>query len=251
MTATISFFDMEASVTPPNGYAEPVPLTLGTNWQPNDIRFLFICAESTGGPGDSGSTTTPIPMHTDPPTGFTAAFSLNPGFETKGVYYRRLIAGDVDQNLFFPKPPGWREYMFATITARGVDPGTAPIAGQLQITNTVGNANASVTSVTVPAAGTMVLCLGTAPDPGGGWPSWPTSLGVPTGWTAMVATDKSGATFYPYDTNPALELVGKSYSTSGTTGAVSWPIGLGAPAFAGMYMFVRPAPDVSVAIGAA
>lgn len=247
MPAIVDFFDMEASITPPTGYAEPVPLTLGANWQPNDIRFLFICAEATG---DSGSTTTPIAMFPDPPTGFTAAYSLNPGFETKGVYYRRLATGDSDTNVFFPKPQGWREYMFATVTARGVDPATAPIAGAAVPSYTGGDTNISVASVTVPAAGTMVLCLGTLPNPGGGQPSWAVSTGVPTGWKPMVATDKSGTTYYPTDPNPSLNLVGKSYSTSGSTGAVLFPAINGAPAMAGMYMFVRPAPDVSVAIGA-
>lgn len=247
MPAIIDFFDMEATVTAPTGYAEPVPLTLGANWQPNDIRFLFICAEATG---DSGSTTTPIAMFPDPPTGFTAAFSLNPGFETKGVYYRRLISGDSDTNVFFPKPQGWREYMFATVTARGVDPATAPIAGATTPSYTGGDTSISVASVTVPAAGTMVLFLGTLPNPGGGQPSWAVATGVPTSWKPMVATDKSGTTYYATDPNPSLNLVGKSYSTSGTTGAVLFPAVNGAPAMAGMYMFVRPAPDVSVAIGA-
>lgn len=244
----ISFFDMEATVTPPNGYAEAVPVTLGANWQPNDIRFLFICAEATG---DSDSTTTPIAMFPDPPTGFTPAFSLNPGFETKGVYYRRLVAGDADASIAFPKPQGWREYMFATVTARGVDPATAPIAAETTPSYTGGDTSISVASVTVPAVGTMVLFLGTLPNPGGGQPSWAVATGVPTGWSAMVATDKSGATYYPFDANPSLNLVGKSYATSGTTGAVLFPAVNAAPAMAGMYMFVRPAPDVSVSIGAA
>lgn len=246
MAATINFFDMEASTTPPTGYQEPVPVTLGANWQPNDIRLLFISAEAT----TQGSITTAVPMNADPPTGFTAAYSLNPGFETRGIYYRRLVAGDSDTVVSFPKPSGWREYMFATVTARGVDPGVAPVAGLTKPTYTVGNFNASVASVTVPAAGTMVLFLGTLNDPGGGWPSWAVSMGVPTGWSAMVATDKSGTTFFPYDTSPGVILVGKSYSTSGTTGAVPFPVSLGAPAMAGMYLFLRPAPDASVAIGA-
>jgi hypothetical protein len=224
---------------------------LGANWQPNDIRFLFICAEASGSPGDSGSTATPIAMFPSTPTGFTAAYNLNPGFETKGVFYRRLVAGDTDTYVYFPKPAGWREYMFATITARGVDPGTAPIAGAVTPSYTGGDTNISVASVTVPAAGTMVFFLGTLPDPGGGQPGWAVSTGVPTGWTPIVATDKSGTTYYPTDPNPSLNLVGKSYSTSGSTGAVLFPAVNGAPAMAGMYMFVQPAPDVTVAIGAA
>lgn len=247
MPARVQFFDMEATVTPPTGHRQPFPLVLGANWQPNDIRVLFVSGEAQG----QDSITTPVKMIPDPPTGFTAAYALNVGAETRGVYYRRLVSGDADAYATFPKPQGWREFMWATLTVRGVDPATAPIAGALKVTNTVGDSTCSVTSVTVPAAGTMVMMLGTVNDPGGNWPSWAVSLGIPTGWSALVATDKSGATYFPYDTNPALNLVGKSYSTSGTTGTVAFPLGLGGPAFAGMYMFVRPAPDTSVTIGAA
>lgn len=247
MPASIQFFDMEASVTPPKGHFEPVPLTLGANWQPNDVRILFISAESQG----SDSITVGMPMIPDPPTGFTPAYSIDPGFETRGVYYRYLQTGDTDASVSFPKPPNFREYMFSVVTARGVNPAVAPIAGTTTPTYTVGDANISVASVTVPAAGTMVLFLGTVPDPGGGWPSWAVSVGVPVGWAPMVATDKSGTTFFPYDTNPGLNLVGKSYSTSGSTGAIPFPVAKGAPAMVGLYLFLRPAPDVSVSIGAA
>lgn len=242
----LEFFDMEATVTPPTGHQEPVPITLGANWQPNDIRLLFVSAEATG----EGSITVPIPMKNDPPTGFTSLYSANIGAETRGIYYRRLAAGDPDSQIDFPKPPGWREFMFSVMTVRGVNPAIAPVAGKTVVTNTVGNSTCSVASVSIPAAGTMVLMLGSVPDPGGGWPSWAVSMGVPTGWTPLVATDKSGSTFYPYDTNPGLNLVGKSYSTSGSTGAVAFPVALGSPAFAGMYVFLRPSPDVSATIGA-
>lgn len=245
MPATISFFDMEATTTAPTGYQEPVPLTLGANWQPNDIRLLFISAEAV-----QNGITTPVPMKNDPPTGFLSAYTANTGFETRGVYYRRLAAGDPDSSITFPKPSEWREYMFATATVRGVDPTVAPVAGLLKVTSVAGDSTCSVASVTVPAAGTMAFMLGSVPDPGAGWPSWAVSMGVPTGWTPLIATDKSGSTFYPYDDTPGLNVVGKSYSTSGTTGAVAFPIALGSPAFAGMYVFLRPAPDVSVSIGA-
>lgn len=245
MPAVISFFDMEASTTPPPGHREPVPLVMGANWQPNDIRLLFISAEAT-----QNGITTPIPMNADPPTGFLSAYTTNVGFETRGVYYKRLAAGAPDSQITFPKPSEWREYMYSILTVRGVDPAVAPIAGLLQVTNTVGAATCSVASVTVPAAGTMAFMLGTVADPGGGWPGWAASTGIPTGWTPLIATDKSGTTFYPYDPTPGVNVVGKSYSTSGTTGAVTFPISQGSPAFVGMYVFLRPAPDVSVTIGA-
>jgi len=248
MPATISFFDMAVNITPPTGYLQPVPLTLGPNWQPNDVRMLFVSASGTSGSDDI---TLMEPMFPDPPTGFTAAYSLDPGAETRGVYYRYLQPGDSDTSVAFPKPPAWRDFNFATITARGVNPSVAPIAAPLTISYTGGDPSATVSSVTAPAAGDMVFMLANVPDPEGGSPFWASSMGVPTGWTPLVATDKSGTTYFSYDTNPALEVIGKNFATSGTTGSVAVPVASGAPAFLGMYAFIQPAPDVSVTIGAA
>lgn len=248
--ATISFFDMEVSVTSPTGPFVPVPLTLGANWQPNDVRVLFVSAQATDS-GQANDITVPLPMYPDPPTGFTAAYSLDPGFETQGVYYRYLQSGDEDQQLVFPLPPGWREYMFSTVTVRGVNPAVAPVAGVTSPTSITASGVINVASVSFTAPGTMVFMLGTVPDPGGGWPSWATATGIPTGWTGLVATDKSGPTFYPYDTNPSLNLVGKAYSSSGSTGSVPFPCTSGAPCMVGMYAFFEPAPVVTVTVGVA
>jgi hypothetical protein len=67
----------------------------------------------------------------------------------------------------------------------------------------------------------------------------------------LVATDKSGANFYQYDTNPALIVVAKVFTTSGTTGSVSFQSAKGAAAFAGLYMFLTASSDVAVSLGAA
>lgn len=245
MPATISFFDMAVSVTPPTGHLEPVPLTLGPNWQQNDIRTLIVagCATEDG-------QTAPVPMTPDPPTGFPAIYNMaaSPGFSTQGVYYRRLVTGDADTSVTFPKPPGWYNYLFTTITARGCDPSTAPVAGRLSWSHRRGDTTFTVPSVTVPAAGAMLFVMATVPDPDGGWP---VAMGIPTGWTHLVATDKSGTNYYAYSADPSVMVIGKNYASSGTTGTVTVPCGVGTPAFVGMYVFFRPAPDVTTAIGAA
>lgn len=247
MPATISFFDMAVSVTPPTGHLEPVPLTLGPNWQQNDIRTLIVAGLATSADGNTAA----APMSPDPPTGFPSLYNLapTPGFSTQGVYYRRLTTGDPDTAVTWPKPPGWNNYFFTTITARGCDPGTAPTAGRLVWSHRRGDTTFTVASVTVPAAGSMVFLLSTLPDidPGG----WPVTMDVPTGWTHMVATDKSGATYYPTAPDPSVMLIGKNFASAGTTGTVTVPCGVGHPAFVGMYVFFPPAPDVAVAIGAA
>lgn len=242
----LNFFDMAVSTTPPAGHLEPLPLTLGPNRQPNDVRLFLISASGSG-----SSTTLMMQMNPDAPTGFTAAYSLNPGVETEGVYYRRILASDVDTSVNWVKPPGWRHFMLSTLTVRGVSPTAAPTGGRLKVAYTGGAATATVSSVTVPTAGTMLFFIGTVPDPGDGWASWAVSMGAPTGWTNLVATDKSGTTFYAFDDNPGLMVVAKSYTTSGSTGSVSVPVALGQPAFAGLYMFLQPAVDVSGTIGAA
>lgn len=242
----VSLFDMAVSQTPPNGYSEPYLLTLGTSWRPNDYRLLCV-----SGSGSSDEITQMMQMNPDPPTGFVSAYSRNPTKETHGVYYRKLAAGDTGTSVSWRKPPGWQHFVWATLTARGVDPGVAPVAGNLSVSHVSGAATATVSSVSVPAAGVMVFCLGNVPSPEGKWPSWAVSMGVPAGWTHLVATDKSGAIFYPYDTNPSVAVFGKSFASAGSTGAVTVPLAQGAPAFAGLYTFLRPASDVSISVGAA
>lgn len=251
MPAAISFFDMEVTATPPSGHYKPVPVTLGPNWQPNDVRVLFICAYASSYFGDK-ATETEVQMTPNPPTGFSPAYSLNPTYETYATFYRYLHAGDTDTSVAFPEPPSWRVFISGTVTARGVNPAVAPVAGLLTMSHVEDATAVTIGSVTVPAAGAMVLCVGTTADPGGAsWPAWASATGVPAGWTPLVATDKSGATFFSYDTNPSVNIIGKSYTTSGTTGSIAMPCALGMPAFVGMYMFLQAAPDVSVTVGAA
>lgn len=253
MPATLQFFDMSVSVTPPNGHLEPLPITLGPNWQPNDIRLIFLSASGADSKNTLMMSTSP-----SPPTGFTSAYSLNPSSETHAVFWRRLAAGANSTGVFWPKPEGWRHFMYGAVTVRGATPSAAPIAGSLSGPSGINyitadsTTSASVTSVTVPSAGTMVFVIGdiaapqTAP-----WPRWPVALGTPSGWTNLAATENSGGSFYQYDTNPALEMFARSYGSSGSTGTVSVPAGQGSPAFAGLYCFLAPAADVSVSITAA
>lgn len=250
MPAQLQFFDMAVSTTPPNGHLEPLPLTLGPNWQPNDIRLMLISASGSG-----SQSTLMMPMDPDPPTGFAAAYSLNATRETYGAYWRRLAPGATDASVRWPKPPGWRHFMHATLTVRGVSPTTNPTAGPLGVTYTTGDSTgttAAVSSVSVPSAGTMLLFLGNIAAPSKSpWPQWAVSMGVPTGWTHLVATDKSGDTFYEYGTDPAIVVVGKSFAAAGSTGTVNFPTAHGSPAFAGMWVFLTPGADVSATIAAA
>ncbi|HEX4395434.1 MAG TPA: hypothetical protein VH084_28470 [Mycobacterium sp.] len=241
---------MSVSVTPPTGYTQPLPIPLGPNRQANDLRLAFISAS-----GVSGGALLEMQLQPDPPTGFTAAYSLNPGHETHAAYYRRLTATDADTvNVDWDKPTNWQHFLFATLTARGVSPTTNPTGGSLSLKQTQGDTTVAAASVTVPGAGVMVFLMGTVPDPwvtSGVAPSWAISLGAPTGWTNLVATDKSGATFFQYGTDPSLIVVAKTFSASGTTGVVSFPSAQGAAAFAGLYLFLTPASDSTVSVGAA
>ena len=242
----MSFWDLSVSVTPPGGYLQPIPVTLGPSWEPNDIRMLFMAAA-----GAENDAAIQLVMQPNPPTGFTAAYSLNPTHETLGAFYRRLVTGDTVQNVALAKQNQWQYYMQGLLTARGVSPTNAPMAGLLGLSYTVGSAAATVASVAVPSAGVMVFFVGNVQDPEGGWPSWPSSMGCPTGWTNLVATDNSGVTYFAYDTNPAILVIGKVFTAAGSTGSVSIPLTQGSPAFLGMYMFLPAAADVSITLGAA
>jgi hypothetical protein len=258
MTTQLEFFDMSVSVQPPSGYLEPLPVTLGPNWQPNDIRLVFV----TGAGSDSKQQTLPMAMSPDPPATFSTAYAVNQTHETHGVYYRRLQTGDNDSSVAWVKPTSWLWFMFGLLTVRGVDPGTNPTAGTLTgsgrspvsyvtaSTDTV-DTTATVPSLAVPSAGTMVLFFGNIAAPEQTpWPKWPVAMGCPTGWTNLVATPASGSTYFPYDTNPSIVVVANSYTAAGSTGSVVFPAGLGSPAFTGLYTFLTPAPDVSVNLGA-
>jgi hypothetical protein len=251
--ATLQFFDMAVSVTPPGGHLEPLPLTLGPNWQPNDIRLFFLSLS-----GADSKNTRMMRTNPSPPTGFTSAFSQNPTSETHAVFWRRLVAGDNSTGAAWAKPQNWRHFMFGSVTVRGATPTAAPTAGSLSdpgdVTYTVADSttSASVASVTVPSAGTMVFFLGDVAAPMvTQWPAWAVSLGTPSGWTNLAATEKSGGDYYQYGTDPALMMFAKSYASAGSTGTVTVPAGQGSPAFSGLYCFLVPAPDVSVSIVAA
>jgi hypothetical protein len=249
MAESLQFFDMSVQVTPPTGYMEPLPITLGPNWQPNDVRLVFVSTS-----GISGGASLEMEMNPDPPTGFTAAYSLNPGFETHGVYYRRLQTGDSDSaSVAWAKPTQWGHFMFGLVTVRGFSPTVNPTAGWLKLNQTAGDSTVVTTSVSVPSAGVMVLFAGSVPTPWGGSniPSWAVSMGAPTGWTNLAATDKSGATFYPYGTDSSIVIVGKTFNGAGSTGVVSFPTSRGSPAFSGLYVFCTPAANVSATLTAA
>lgn len=245
MSTLLQFFDMSVQTKAPDGYREPLPITLGPNWQPNDLRLAFITAS-----GQSGESSLEMVMNPDPPTGFAAAYSLNPGHETHGVYYRRLASGDADNvSVNWSKPTGWQHFMFALLTVRGVNPSSTPSGGWLKLNQTEGDTTAVASSVTVPGAGTMVFMAGAVQSPwSDGGPDWSVSLGAPTGWTNLVATDKSGINFYQYSIDPSLIVVAKNFSAAGSTGSVSFPTSRGRPAFTGLYLFLTPAADLSVTL---
>jgi hypothetical protein len=250
MPTQLQFFDMSVSVTAPVGYTQPLPIPLGPNRQPNDLRLAFISAS-----GASGGAMLEMQMFPDPPTGFTAAYSFSPGHETHGAYYRRLTATDTDNvNVDWDRPTNWQHFMLATLTARGVSPTSTPTGGSLTLNQAQGDTAVTVSSVTVPGAGVMLFFVGSVPNPwvlSGVVPSWAVSLGVPTGWTNLVATDKSGLTFFQYGTDPSLIVAAKTFTSAGSTGSVAFPSAQGSPAFAGLYLFLTASSDVSVSVGAA
>lgn len=249
MATPIQFFDMSVSVTAPTGYTQPLPVTLGPNGQPNDLRLAFISAS-----GISGSTMLEMQLQPDPPTGYATAYSLNPGDETHGAYYNRLTAGETDTSVDWDRPTNWQHFMFATLTARGVSPTSTPTGGSLTLTQSQGDTTLTAASVTVPSAGVMVFFAGSVPNPwvtSGVAPSWAVSLGAPTGWTNLVATDKSGSTFFQFGTDPSLIVVAKVFTSSGSTGSVAFQTAQGSPAFAGLWMFLTASADVSVSVGGA
>lgn len=313
MPAQIQFFDMEASASP-LGWLAPIPVTLGPNWQPNDIRVfcnlwflayqdyntdLYIGNQGIVPVGFTGIVPNTTfagnvrATYSDGPVPTTTPYT-QPGYGV--ISWRRLIPGDVD-TFIQPTEAQWLApsaascYATATFTIRGVNPTSTPSIGGLSWTNSPWNFSTSsgsadggvvtftqttgvmsnqAASVTVPAAGTMVYWLSTGGAPAIASYQSPSptgcSMGIPTGWTPLVATANSGSTYYPYDMNDACQVVAKSFGGSGSTGTVTVPVssavnksvGLLYPFYynattnvQGARIFVVPAPDVSATTGSA
>lgn len=259
MPAPISFFDMEALSSPAStGFYAPVPVTTGPNWQPGDIRVFFLQYFS-GSPPNLGSNITWII-----PPGYSSVDSEgvvpapNPPTPNDlwwwGVSWRRLVAGDTDTFVTINRPDTLNYYNSALITVRGVDPTFTPsptMFGFAGPTNNAGvplpPATAVVSSVSVPAVGTVVTFMGSQTYT---QILAACALGIPSGWTNLVSTPNSGLQYLSTDTKSATIAVAKSFSSSGSTGSITFPTaGTVLPWFSGATMFFRAAPDVSIAAG--
>ena len=262
MAATLQFFDMEASVTPPNAYQAPVIIGLGTNWQPNDIRFycnywMYMYTPNGGVTVNAGNNSVQPPSwNTIAPRALAQNGSdnqfINEGWGSAS--WLRLTSSSAPTSIV-PSTVSFPSMMYqwatAEFTVRGADPASSPTVAGIA---SMGRSDASVASITVPSAGTMVIWVSAAtftPNPGAavsaGILAIANSLGVPAGWTPLVATDNSGATFYQYDNNPSCMVIAKTFTTSGSTGAITFPTGPTSNCnFQGVSMFIKAAPDVSI-----
>jgi hypothetical protein len=263
MPAQLQFLDMEAvtGFTQP-GYFVAFPVTLGPSWQPGDIRVLFQDWGQNDGTNQNAQwlNVGVTPSQYPKPPGFTNAIIVQGqdpyyGF---GMDWRRLQPGDTDTFIVFPRPDQMARANFAFVTVRGVDPTftPAPTAQQGLGPNVDALAHpaglVSVSSLSIPTAGTAVFFIGTAYDRSTLASTTGASLGCPTGWTNLTASEGSGATYTPYSNANASAVFAKSFSSSGSTGTVSVPFGNAIrPYFDVLRVFFRPAPDVSATAGSA
>lgn len=254
MPAQLSFFDMEASVTPPVGYFPPIPITAGPNWQPGDIRVYCLGWHSVTTAAGVDNAWIPIPGYTSVNVQFDTGSGLSPVIRW-GVFWRRMVTGDLDTFFNFVAKYSLQVCHSAIFTVRGVDPTSTPTITTWQITGTGSTvsppATIVVSSVTVPSAGTTAVWVSN-----GAYQTTAgvdTSTGTPPGWTNLAATTNSGATYNPYDTSPSSIVVAKSFSSSGSTGAVNFPIGnsVNPVGLVGATVFFKPAADVSATAGSA
>jgi hypothetical protein len=245
MVATVSFFDMSTTNSLPSPPYSPVPITVGPTFKANDLRIVLqsVLNSNEGIPAQ--------------PPGFSIIFSgpPSPANQVVRADYWRMPAGATDTFVQWTVSPNPSWPTLTMLTARGADPGSAPTGsyvGQVTLpsSNSTPTATVNVSSISVPAAGTMILWFSSFGS--GGTISLPTSLGCPAGWTNLVATPNSGATYYPYDSTGACLIIAKSFSSSGSTGTIVLPFG--AENSAGVYyswVFVKAALDVSVTAGTA
>jgi Putative phage tail protein len=243
MPAQLQFFDMSINKQEPAAFV-PLPVTLGPNWQPNDIRLFLQLAWIQGSTGD----------YTSVPPGYTNfGYTGFPGFR---MCYRRLVAGDTDTFVQYANPTSFNA-AFSTLlcTVRGVAPSVAPTNpapqfGELGTLPAVSSTGGSVSAWTfsVPVGAALVWMNnwhGTQAATGCTW-------GAPSGWTNLVATDGSGATYTPFGAQDSVALFAKAFSSAGSTGAFS--VQYGAERNARNYMAsigLTAAADVSATGGSA
>jgi len=245
MPAQPQVFDMTAVNAAPTSVYVPVPIELGPNWQPNDVRLTCILTPNISGTINN--------IHTPP--GYTS-LAQNVGLNLD-ITYRQLQPGDTNTFIQFSQPSNMQEFSFGMITVRGANPASAPSAayiGPVTIPTTSSTGGtASLSSISVPSAGTMVLWFAGAAKQGtAGQILTSCSLGCPAGWTNLVATDGSGATFTAFSGSASTMLVAKSFSSSGSTGTINVGYGAQTNAFIqASWMFIPAAPDVSGVSGAA
>lgn len=237
MPAQLTFFDMSISNQIP-AYAVPVAITLGPNWQPNDIRLFFQFAWN----GSTNFTVTP--------PGFT---SYSPSSQTNlNLSYRRLVAGDTDTSIQYTQIAFPDGFYYALMTVRGVSPSAAPASPStpgvlmtLPAASTTGGATSSISgggsnAFTVPVGAGLLWSLNvTNATTGCTW-------GVPSGWSNLVATSGSGVQYTPFGAEYSSALFGKSFSSAGSTG--TWAIQYGAEDAAQGYVWfttLTAAADVS------
>lgn len=298
MPAELRYIDGEVSTqAPTQGLYVPEPITLGPSWQPNDIRVCMLSYfNSVYHPDWQPPDNTVFYPHTPrPPAGFSTGVELVSSFGL-ALYWRRLTAADVDNVAVSFPTRQFRYYTKTLLTIRGVDPATNPVfftpnpgsGGSLghplhaPTTSADTPGQISFPSMSVPAyAGEMVILIAAGQGDG----SWATpgdpngstsqveptgsSIGIATGWTSLVATEKSGLNYYQYNGDVNVSVMGKKYAGSGTTGTVIIPIGyspdnytysdiggqsasfwrnLNQTAYVeitGLGMYVKPAPDVT------
>lgn len=244
MPAQLSFFDMSISNQIP-AYSVPVAVTLGPNWQPNDIRLFFQFAWD----GTSNNWTVT-------PPGFTTYSAVSQ--TNLNLSYRRLVAGDTDTSVQYAVTSLPEGFYYALMTVRGVSPSAAPggpatpgVLMTLPAASTTGGSTSSISgggsnAFTVPVgAGLLWVVNTTNVTTGCTW-------GVPAGWTNLVATAGSGAQYTPFGAQFSSAVFGKSFSSAGSTG--TWTIQYGAEKAAQAYVWfttLTAAPDVSVSAGTA
>jgi Putative phage tail protein len=214
MPAQLQFFDMEANLPATQSVQQPAPVTVGTSWQPNDIRVFYqlwfqpiwdyyyttssyveVLLDTEGYVTPACSyPTQEVPLAISGPN----ALMEPPGYNTLGnilptdnnqelgysVSWRRLVAGDEDTFVAYALPEAMSVFATISFTVRGVDPTWVPGTpgkvkgadwGFLSFPSTTAVNVAS--SVTVPGAGTMVFLATSYPAPAlaSNAPTWATA----------------------------------------------------------------------------
>lgn len=221
----LEFFDGESDSA---DNSVVIPFTVGSNFNPGDIRFAFVGFYNGGGSAYSAATA---------PAGWTRIAQATTGSVNYAAVFASILTNtSVDVNFSAVGACWW-----SLITARYADTTQSVWPGHFS----TGPGSITTVSFSVNAKSDVVYfwAQGPSTDPG--------AIKTPTGWTTLTATDNSGDNYDNTSTDSGCLLAAQSFASGSGTIAPVTPTHVGSGYGEWIGVQINLAPDVTVTVGTA